>query len=99
MMENNRSNWPAVLQDVVENYNNTFHRTIKQKPMDVWTGEALNHQAVVMLPTYLKKGNIMHYILKQHKFTKGDEDYYSKSFVITRRAFEGGVKGENLATQ
>eukprot|EP01049_Picozoa_sp_SAG25_P018303 SAG25_NODE_5191_length_691_cov_1.072635_1_plen_164_part_01 len=31
-------------QDLVEGYNESYHRTIKAEPMDVWTGDAKNKQ-------------------------------------------------------
>ena len=31
--------WYAVLNDIVNNYQNTYHKTIKAKPIDVWNNK------------------------------------------------------------
>ena len=38
--------WIDHLQELVENYNNTEHSTIKNKPIDVFTGDAWNEQEI-----------------------------------------------------
>src|SRR5581483_5271550 len=48
--------WPSVLQDLIDNYNNTYHGTIKAKPINVWKGRKDNHQKIEWIPTKMHVG-------------------------------------------
>jgi len=57
--------WAKALPDVVDNYNKTFHRTIKATPNEVWEGEKKNPIERKVVETVLKKG--MHVRIKRRK--------------------------------
>jgi len=37
-----RQDWNNYLKEVVENYNNTYHSTVRGKPKDIWKGKDSN---------------------------------------------------------
>ena len=74
----NRRVWYKILPDVVENYNNTFHRTIKATPSDVFHGKEQNHQDLVILEPKLKVGDRVRVMLQKKAFMKGDRQRFSK---------------------
>lgn len=94
----NRNDWPTVLQDIVENYNNTYHRTVKNKPIDIFQGVAQNRQIVNVLPVGFKEGDLVRYKLHRKAFDKGDRPYYSKPLVVAGKAVESN-KGKSFNTR
>ena len=65
-------NWLGVLDDIVYNYNHTYHATTKESPAEVWNGKAQNRQKISMpLPQKFKVGDVVR-ILKYYtnNFTK-----------------------------
>lgn len=91
-----RTDWHNVLDDLVKNYNESYHRGIKAKPIDVWEGEDLNHQSpIYVFETELQVGDLVRIKLLRNIFTKGDALRYSPDiYVITeqRNALEDGRK-------
>lgn len=73
----NQTDWVAVLPQMVTNYNSTFHKTIKAKPIDVFEGKEKNHQQYKILPQAFKLGEMVRRIEERNIFTKGDQQYYS----------------------
>ena len=67
-----------LLPDIVENYNNTYHRTLKAKPSEVFHGSHSNHQEVVILEPKLKLGDRVRVKLLKKAFMKGDRQKFSK---------------------
>jgi NMD protein affecting ribosome stability and mRNA decay len=77
--------WYKVLPDLIENYNTTFHSTIKAKPLDVFEGRDKNKQTNIVQyePSYAV-GDIVR--IKQVKPILGKGDYikYSEeTYIIT----------------
>ena len=64
--------WAKSLHDVVENDNNTYHRSIKATPNEIWEGKKENPIERKVVESILKKG--MHVRIKTKKtlFSKGD---------------------------
>lgn len=71
-------NWPAYLDEIINEYNNKVHSRILAKPIDVWNGKDENHQEIVRLKKNLKVGDIVRYLKKKDSFEKGDKIMYSK---------------------
>lgn len=53
------SNWTNVIDDIIENYNTTYHSGIKAVPQEVWDGKATPNQdkALTVYPSGLKIGD------------------------------------------
>ena len=82
-------NWVDILPDLLQNYNSTVHTTTKQRPVDVWNGEAENEQKVRFPKFTIKIGDKVR-ILKRHgEFTKkSDVKIFTKN-IYTVKAIEG----------
>lgn len=78
--------WPSYLQDLIHNYNNRYHSTIKANPQDVWDGKEKSHQKIVWLWNTLKVGDKVRRKLNLNIFAKGDELRYSRdTYVLMER--------------
>jgi hypothetical protein len=64
--------WAKALPDVIDNYNNTYHRSITATPNEVWEGKKKNPIERKVVESVMKKG--MHVRIKTNKslFSKGD---------------------------
>jgi len=78
--------WPTYLDDLIHNYNNRYHSTIKATPEDVWSGKVKSRQKITWLWNTLEVGDQVRRKLKLNIFAKGDELKYSKDvYVLVRR--------------
>lgn len=73
--------WYKVLNDIVDNYNNTYHRSIKATPIDVFEGKEKNKQQPIYIVSNFEKGDIVRIrqiknILGKGDFLKFSEDTY-----------------------
>ena len=64
--------WYKHLQEAVASYNNSYHRTIKQKPIDVWKQVSLNNQKIEVVEPNLQVGDTVRTITQKKVFDKGD---------------------------
>jgi len=81
-----RTDWPAVLDDIIFNYNNTFHSTIKATPKQVFDGQVSTGQVGVVLPSSFQQGDLVKVLADRKVFAKGDEPYYLDNvYQITGR--------------
>lgn len=76
--------WARILNDVIYNYNNTYHRTIKNTPTDIFKNKGDNNQDVKIIPRVFKVGDKVRLKLKKKIFDKGDILYYSKDIYIIK---------------
>jgi hypothetical protein len=75
---NKTYDWQRVLPDIIENYNNSYHRTIGTEPAKIWKGKDTNHQVYtnrVVKP--FKAGELVRIQKDRTIFTKGDITTYS----------------------
>lgn len=67
------------LNSLVNNYNNTYHKTIKATPNQVWNGEEPNKQNVNYVVYDFSLGDRVRHQVKQEAFTKASSSVkYSK---------------------
>lgn len=52
-----RYDWYNFMDDAIENYNNTYHSTIKTKPIDAQTENDINHQNIIKVDYKYKAGD------------------------------------------
>ena len=64
--------WYRVLPDIVNNYNNSFHSTIKSTPQKVFDGKQFNTQQVFYIPNPFDVGDTVRLKKDSHIFSKGD---------------------------
>jgi hypothetical protein len=67
------TDWTKVLDDVVEGYNNSVHRTIKAKPIDVLNGDDDNKQEINVVKNTFHEGDLVRTQVYKKIFDKGDE--------------------------
>lgn len=87
-MQGERSgyNWPAILPDIIHNYNQTYHQAIKNTPESVYLGINTNQQRIVPFQSSIAQGSFVRIELPRTIFTKGDQLQYSNEIykVINR---------------
>lgn len=83
--------WPKVLQELVDNYNQTYHSTIKATPLEVWEGKKINMQKKVFIRPMFQPGNMVRIKRIKSVFDKGDVLSYSKEVYMVRE-----VKGNRV---
>ena len=71
--------WYRVLPDIVESYNNNYHRTIRAKPEDVWFYREPNSQRpIVTQQPAFNIGDLVRAKYEKRVFDKIDEVRYTK---------------------
>ena len=75
-------NWVDYLPQLLENYNNQYHRTIRNTPYDVFYNKGKNNQNIIIVPRTFKINDKVKLRLKKKIFDKGDVLYYSKEVYI-----------------
>lgn len=78
--------WYKYLSDLVENYNNNIHSTIKEKPKDVFDGRVKSRQIInVVEYTPFEIGDKVRIRIIKKVFDKGSEINYSNEVYIIRK--------------
>ena len=72
-----RYDWYKILNDLVNNYNNTYHRTIKAKPVNIKNGDDTNHQNIIVVTHDFQIGDKVRTMQEQNIYSKGDVVYWS----------------------
>ena len=67
-----KKDWNTFLQTVVNNYNNTYHGTVRGKPIDIWKGKKDNNQDFIIQKKRLSIGQLVRYALPKKTFGKAD---------------------------
>ena len=75
--------------ELVEGYNESYHRTIKAEPGDVWDGDAKNKQDYKDIKYDLVKGDKVRVLYKKELFEKGTYGWESQLYQITRVLRDG----------
>ena len=76
--------WYKYLPTVIFNYNNTYHKTIKNTPNNVFFNDEMNQQQVIILPKTFNIGNNVRKVITKKIFDKGDLTTHSqKVYIIT----------------
>jgi hypothetical protein len=70
-------NWYAWLNDVVNNYNTTYHRMIKTTPLKIKEGSDKNHQDITVVTHDFKIGDKVRACKHKNVFSKSDELLWS----------------------
>ena len=90
--------WVKALPDVVANYNSTWHRSIKAKPIDVLQGKKENPIERKVVETVLKKGMRVRIKTKKSLCSKGDVATFSRDIyeIIEKKGLKNTLR--NLTT-
>ena len=74
--------WPKYLDDLMSNYNNNYHRTIRNSPYNIFFEKGENKQDIIIVPRRFKINDKVRLRLKKKVFDKSDVLYYSKDIYI-----------------
>ena len=80
-----RRDWYKVLDRIYTIYNNNVHSTIKNKPIDVWRGDADNEQKIIKIINKLKSGDNVRIIQNKKTFEKGDTTRVSRKIYKIKK--------------
>jgi hypothetical protein len=83
--------WYNYVYELVDLYNNTYHKTIKNTPFDVWNYKEYNEQDIVRLPNTLKIGDKVRIITLKTVFSKADEVIHSKDIYTVEKVLKNKV--------
>jgi hypothetical protein len=75
----NNYNWPNILPDLVENYNNTVSRTTKNTPYNLFYNDGFNFQKYKKVKHKFIVGDKVRIKIKENIFKKNDLIKYSKN--------------------
>lgn len=75
-----------VLPKLIKNYNTSFHKTIQDTPMNIWTGKNKNNQPIKRIYYDFEVGDKVRHINERNTFDKksSTNTYTKKIFTITR---------------
>ncbi len=74
---------------LIQNYNDSYHRTIKAEPMEVWSGDAKNKQDYEDIKYEFQEGDTVRVLYKKELFEKGTYGWEDRLYVITRILRDG----------
>ena len=74
----NTKSYVDILPSILENYNSSYHRTLKEKPINVLKYNKVPTQKINN-PHKLPVGSIVRISLKRSRFAKGSKPYWSKT--------------------
>lgn len=87
----NNPNWKSYLSDAIQNYNTTYHTTVKANPKDIFEFEEINNQNIVEVKNSYNVADKVKIIKKSHPFDKVDVIKMSdKTYIIE------SIKGEKI---
>jgi hypothetical protein len=75
-----------VLQDLIKNYNTTYHNTIKNTPLDIWKGKDKNKQSHKIIIHTIKEGDNVRHLVKKKIFDKKSSTatYTKKIYTVSK---------------
>lgn len=92
--------WYKALPELVKNYNETYHRTIKTTPAMIWHEKDWNHQNIVKHENKYQDGDLVRIKIPKSTFDKGDRLTYSKETYVVSNVIGNKVyledKDENI---
>ena len=94
-------NWPKELPQVVDNYNTTWHRSIKATPLQVLEGKKENPIERKVVESILKKGMKVRIKTKKNLFQKGDVQTFSRDIyqIIEKKRTEEHIEESKHRTR
>ena len=92
--------WPKALPDAIENYNTTFHRSIKASPIELIEGKKDSPIERKVVESVLKKGMRVRVKTKKDIYSKGDIQTFSKDiYQIIEKGKMNKLKNLNTGEQ
>ena len=61
-------NWPKYIDDLIDIYNNTYHKTIGDTPYNIWNNLNYNQQTIIQKPVEYKVGDMVRIVKVKELF-------------------------------
>ena len=88
-------NWPKYINDLVDIYNNTFHKTIEDSPYNIWAKFHYNQQTIIQTPVEYKIGDMVRIVKVKDIFGKADEIIHSKEVYKVMKVNKNNITLDN----
>ena len=74
------------LDNIIDNYNNTYHNTLKNEPINIWEGRDKNKQKIKIIDIVFKEGDKVRHKSNRKVFDKNSSStsYTKKVYTITK---------------
>jgi len=88
-------NWPKYIDDLIDIYNNTYHKTIGDTPYDIWNNINYNQQTIIQKPVEFKIGDMVRIVKVKEIFNKADEIIHSKDVYKVMKVNKNNITLDN----
>jgi hypothetical protein len=77
-------NWTKYIDSLVDIYNTSYHKTIKNIPYNIWTNQEFNKQDIIQNASKFKIGDKVRIVKVKELFGKADEVIHSKEIYTVK---------------
>jgi IS30 family transposase len=88
-------NWPTYIDDLIDIYNNTYHKTIGDTPYNIWNNLIYNQQTIIQKPVEFKIGDMVRIVKVKELFGKADEIIHSKQIYKVMKKNKNNITLDN----
>ena len=88
-------NWPTYIDDLIDIYNNTYHKTIEDTPYNIWNNINYNQQTIIQKPIEYKVGDMVRIVKVKELFGKADEIIHSKDVYKIMKVNKNNITLDN----
>ena len=88
-------NWPTYIDDLIDIYNNTYHKTIEDTPYNIWNNLNYNQQTIIQKPVEYKVGDMVRIVKVKELFGKADEIIHSKDIYKVMKVNKNNITLDN----
>jgi len=88
-------NWPTYIDDLIDIYNNTYHKTIDDTPSNIWNNLNYNQQTIIQKPVEFKIGDMVRIVKVKQIFNKADEIIHSKDVYKVMKVNKNNITLDN----
>lgn len=85
----NATTYIPFFQDIIYNYNHSYHRTIQHSPAEVWAGEEANEQITERAEYDFNVGDPVRHVIKRNTFDKASSQHVYTKTVYSINKIKG----------
>jgi len=91
----NDYNWPKYIDNLIDIYNNSYHKTIDDIPSNIWNNLNYNQQTIIQKPVEYKVGDMVRIVKVKELFGKADEIIHSKEVFKVMKVNKNNITLDN----
>jgi hypothetical protein len=91
----NDYNWPKYINNLIDIYNNSYHKTIGNAPSNIWNNLNYNQQTIIQKPVEYKVGDMVRIVKVKELFGKADEIIHSKDVYKAMKVNKNNITLDN----